>query len=480
MSLSLRPYQLDLHAQAKQAIAAGSRSVVLQLSTGGGKTVIAAHMLKNCVSRGFHAWFICHRKELVHQTLSTLTQAADMSVGIVAAGFSPTYSERVQVCMVGSLARRIPLLRPPDLIIFDEVHHVVSKSWREIKDQFPQAIHVGITATPERLDGTGLGECFETLIQGPSVSDLISQGWLSPYKLYAPSNPDLSGVHTVAGDYNRKELSQAMNSSAVVGDALQHYQRHCLGKRAIVFAWSVEASVRIAAEFQSAGIPAAHLDGNTDDRQRDSIVRGFRDGSIRVISNVDILGEGFDVPAAEVAFLLRPTKSLSVYLQQVGRVMRPGPGKVAAIFDHAGNCRRHGMPDDDRVWSLDGRPRRKTDRETPVKQCPRCYGFNSASAMTCRDCGFEWEIVGREVATVEGDLSEVDVETARRVAKAEQSAACDYDSLVALGRSRGYPKAELWARHVMRGRGSSYWAQRNQGKKAAAVAGAVVEQGELL
>lgn len=487
MSLQLRPYQLDLHAQAKQALQEGHRSICVQLPTGGGKTVIVAHMLKNCVSRGFSAWFLTHRQELVLQAVNTLTTAADLSVGIVASGFSPTYSERVQVCMVGSLPGRMKFLRKPDLIVVDEAHHLVAQSWRKAIAPFDDAVKICLTATPERLDGTGLGEVCTALVQGPSVSDLIEQGWLSPYKLYSPGNPNLSGVHTTAGDYNKKELSAVMGSSSVMGDALTYYKSHAMGKRAVVFAWSVDSSKEIAAEFSNAGIPAAHLDGDTDDRERDRIVSAFRDGAIRVLSNVDIISEGFDLPSAEACFDLAPTKSLARYLQKVGRVMRPAPGKTALIFDHAGNAfkrgpdgewvRNHGYPDEDRVWSLDGRPKRRVDRETPVKQCPRCYGFNSAAAMTCRDCGFQWEIQGREVSMVEGELTEIDVEAQRAVRKAEEKGARDYESLVALGRSRGYRDAEGWARHVMRGRGSSYWAHRNAGKLKKSVAVGVGDRG---
>ncbi len=474
MSLQLRPYQIDLHAEAKAAIAQGHRSVCIQSPTGSGKTCLVAHMLKNCVSRGYSAFFLVHRRELVLQSISTLTHAADLSVGIVAAGFSPTYSEKVQVCMVGSLPKRMKFLRKPDLIVVDEAHHLLAKSWRSAIEPFPDAVKILLTATPERLDGAGLGEVCTHLIQGPSVSDLISQGWLSPYKLYSPGNPNLSGVHTRAGEYDKKEVAAVMNASSVMGDALTYYKKFAMGTRAVVFAWSVESSKQVAQEFNAAGIPAAHLDGITDDTVRETVVRSFRDGSIKVLCNVDIVSEGFDLPSAEACFDLAPTKSVARYLQRVGRVMRPSPGKIAQIFDHAGNAfrkdangewqRNHGYPDEDRIWSLEGRSKRKSNNECPVRQCPKCYATVPAASMTCRYCGFQWQVQGREIDQAAGELAEVDVETARATRKAEEKSATDYDALVALGRSRNYRDPEGWARHKLNARRSSYWAHRNAAK----------------
>lgn len=449
MSLILWPDQIELHARAKAALAAGHTRILIQGATGFGKTVVAAHMLKNAKDRSYRAWFIVHRRELVEQSWETLTTAAGVPVGITAAGFQGQRHEAIQICLVNSLARRWHLMPPPQLIIWDEAHHSAAGSWAKIHAAFPNAVHVGLTATPQRLDGAGLGEWFQVLIVGPSVAELIAKGKLSPYRLYAPAGADLSFVHTIGGDYNKKELNVAMQQSPVVGDALAHYQKYAMGKRAVAFTWSIESSKEIAARFNAAGIAAVHIDGETPDAERKRAIDNFRTGRIKVLSNVEIISEGFDLPAIEAAFLLRPTKSLSLYLQQVGRALRTFPGKTEAlIFDHAGNCRTHGLPDDEREWSLEGRKRKKGDSECPVKQCPRCYAMLPAPSMTCKYCGFAFQVQERRVEQGDGDLAEVDLVAQRAKRKEEERACKTMDELIALGKSRGYANPDRWAKHV--------------------------------
>src|SRR5690606_13196984 len=213
-----------------------------------------------------------HRRELVKQSVVTLCEAAGLDVGIVAAGFPPSRRELVKVCSVQTLKGRMNRMEAPHLVVWDEAHHCAAAGYRAIHEALPDAVHIGLTATPERLDGTGLIEWFDELIAGPSVAELMDDGALSRYRLFAPGGPDLSDVHTVAGDYNKKELAAAMARSAVVGDAVGHYQKYAPGKRAIVFMWSVESSIQMAEQFAAAGVPTAHLDGKTDERTRDSIV----------------------------------------------------------------------------------------------------------------------------------------------------------------------------------------------------------------
>src|SRR5690606_6245781 len=215
-----------------------------------------------------------------------------------------------------TIVRRLSDLPPPSLIVFDECHHIGAASWESIFDAFPEAKVLGLTATPWRLDGQGLGRWFSHMVSGPTVTDLIENGSLSPYRLFAPAIPDLSDVKTAAGDYQRGALAKAMDKPAIVGDAIGHYKRLCPGKRAVVFAAGVENSKHIVAQFLAAGIPAEHVDGSMGDVERDGAVDRFRRGETLILSNADLFGEGFDVPAIEAAILLRPTKSLSLYLQQ--------------------------------------------------------------------------------------------------------------------------------------------------------------------
>jgi DNA repair protein RadD len=454
VSLYLRPYQSELYERAKAALRKGKRTVLIQAPTGAGKTVLIAHMLSNATKKGYRAWFVNHRRELIKQSVLTLTESAGLPLGIVAAGFPGNRHERIQVCSVQTLSRRRHLLPKPDLIIWDECHHCAAGSWDAIHADYPGAVHIGLTATPERLDGTGLSQWFEEIVTGPSVAQLIDQGYLSPYRLFAPGSVDLSAVHTVAGDYNKNELANAMAKSAVVGDALTHYQKYAMGRRAVVFMWSIESSIKIAQRFNEAGIPAAHLDGETDDITRDATIENFRSGKIKILSNVEIVSEGFDLPAIEAAFLLRPTRSLALFLQQCGRALRPFPGKnEALIFDHAGNCKLHGLPDDERQWSLDGRIKRKSKSEAaPVKQCPKCYAMLSAGAGTCKWCGFAFEVQAREMNEISGELKELDLEEQRRIRKHEQAGAQSLEDLIRIGQARGYRNPERWANYVWKAR----------------------------
>lgn len=445
--LTLRDDQHALLNGARTAIRIGTRKILLQGATGFGKTVVAASILRGIADRGKRAWFVNHRREILKQSVATLTTAADLSVGIVQAGIRLDPREAIQVCAIQSLVRRLDRLPAPDIIIWDECHHVASRSWATLHDRFPHAVHIGLTATPQRLDGQGLGAWFDVLLEGPSTAALIAQGHLAPYRLIAPpSRVDLSGVHTVAGDYNKREADTAMQASTVVGDALTEYQRRAAGQRALLFLWSIASSQETVARFQQAGIAAAHVDGTTPERERDRIMGQFRDGTVRVLSNVDLVSEGFDVPAIEAVFLLRPTASLGLYLQQVGRALRPAPGKTALIVDHVRNYERHGLPDDPRAWSLDGKAKQAAPTLT-VKTCPRCFAVVRTWVALCTACGHAFVAIAqpREVAQVEGELAEVDVAQLRRSRGFEEAQCRSLDDLQALARKRGY--APGWAHH---------------------------------
>lgn len=450
MTLVLRPYQTALVDQARALIRAGQKRILIQSPTGSGKTVLVAHMLKNASGRGHHAWFNVHRRELVRQSVTTLTESAGINVGIVAAGFPGDRRQRVQVNSIQTLRQRRHQLQAPGLIVWDECHHVAAASWAEIFAAYPNAVHIGLTATPERLDGTGLAKWFDHLVLGPAVHELIAQGFLCDYKLYAPTPPDLKGVHTVAGDFNKKELTAAMKRSSVTGDVIEHYKRHCHGARMVLFAWSIESSQALAATFTRHGIRAEHVDGDTDHGYRDHCMDQFRSGAVRVLCNVDLFGEGVDVPAIEAVALLRPTQSLALYLQQVGRALRPAPGKShAVILDHAGNCRRFGLPDDERDWTLEGRRRvKRADDAMPIRQCPLCYAVVNAAAERCKHCGHVFAVTPREILRVDGELQEVDKALLRDLQMREQTAARTYDDLVKVAQRRGYKNPEKWARMI--------------------------------
>lgn len=461
MALALRPYQLDLLARARAELKRGCKRLCLQSSTGSGKTVLTAQMLASAAARGKRAWFVVHRKELLDQAVRTFVEAADLHVGLVAAGFPSDASAPVQVCAVQSMKRRLAKLRAPDLIVWDECHHLPSQSWASIAGALPNASHIGLTATPARLDGRGLRPFFDALLCGPSTADLIAQGYLAPYRLYAPAQFDASALHKVAGDYNRAEVSEQLGRSTVVGDAVGTYQRHAESGRALVFAWSIASSQAIADSFCAAGIPAAHVDGETPAIERADAMRRFRSGELRVLCNCELFGEGLDVPACDAVFLLRPTASLGLYLQQCGRGLRPAAGKDAVrIFDHVGNWSRHGLPDDPRAWTLDGIEKAPGERLQPLKRCAQCFAVASAARKFCPYCSATYAVKERKVVQVAGELAETEL-SRLRAEVADRAKLCrslrDWQNL---GKIMGYAPGWAWHR----------WTARRQGSQKAEIA----------
>lgn len=459
MTIVLREFQEDMLGRTRELMKSGVKSILMQAPTGAGKTVLAGQMLKTASERGFPSWFICHRRELVVQSSRTFARFG-IEHGIVAAGFQSNRFQPVQVCGIQTLANRYDRLPRPGFIVWDEAHHVAASSWAKIRLAFPDAIHVGLSATPERLDGTGLRDFFSHMVPGPAVAELIRDGYLSDYKLFQPtSSVDLSGVHKSMGDFNKRELEAALEKSSITGDALNHYKSLAMGKRAVMFNASIKRSLDAVDRFNAAGIPAMHVDGETDPAVRDDVMRRFGSGELLVLSNVDLFGEGVDVPAIEAVIDCAPSMSLSRVMQRWGRALRPAEGKTHAILlDHAGNSKRHGLPDDDREWTLDGRrksaKKTKDPEDTAIKTCPLCFSVVTSVSRECRHCGHVFAKQERTIEERDGELTEVDRETVKQQARQEQAVARTLDDLVRVGQLRGYKRPELWARHVYRARQS--------------------------
>jgi superfamily II DNA or RNA helicase len=396
----LRPYQVEAVARLRAAIAAGTRRLVLCCPTGGGKTVIAAHIIRGAVARGKRVVVIAHRKELIDQTVDKLARFG-VEAGVVMANdsrrddYHPT-----QVCTIQTISRRLDRMPPADLVIYDEVHHAAARSSRAVLDCYHGSVVVGLTATPWRSDRLGLGDLFGGIVLARTPGELMASGDLVGYDAFAYDAPELHEVGIVAGEYNQRDLGLACNTKILVGGVVREYITHAAGRRAICFPVSIAHSRAIVAEFQSTGIAAEHLDCHTPKRERAAILEGLATGALRVVSSVGVLTEGFDCPAAEVAILARPTKSLGLHLQMIGRVLRPADGKTSAlIHDHAGNMLRHGCPDDPREYSLERSPDRVIERCTcpyckaiivTAKRdgtCPACGELIVADADTCQTCG---------------------------------------------------------------------------------------------
>lgn len=381
----LRPYQEKGLSDIRALYAQGRRKVCYAAPTGSGKTILFVHLARRIVEKGQRVAIIVHRQELIDQTCEALT-AEGLAFGVIAAGGEKNLDAPVLVCMAQTAVNRLERLHSIQVLIVDEAHHVMAATWLTILNALPQAWVLGVTATPERLDGKGLAAVFDALVIGPTVNKLIAGGWLSPFIVYAPERlVDLKGARTVAGDYAIGDLARRMSADLVLQDAVTEYRQRLDGGSAIAFCTTIEHSRLVARTFRAAGIEAQHLDGDTPSAERRQLIAALATAEVSVITNCGLIAEGLDVPSVAGVILLRPTKSLALHLQQIGRALRPAPGKTrAVILDHAGNCLRHGLPDLEHPWSLEGRPKKRG--KALVRRCPECGAMIPISAHWCPEC----------------------------------------------------------------------------------------------
>ena len=366
---ALRDYQQEIISGVRSSWSSGHKRPCIVAPCGSGKTVIASELAKRTTDRGNRVVFIVHRKELCAQTESTFRQyGVDM--------------ELCRIGMVQTLTRRE--IEEPKLIIVDENHHVYAKSYTNILDRFPSAYVVGLTATPVRMNGGGLGKINDDLIIGPSVSELIEQKHLAPFRYYSHVSADTSSLQVKRGEFVADEINKLMGQEYIFGDAVENYRKYGC-KKTIVYCSSIQNSKLTAEAFCEAGIAAMHVDGETPKRQRDEIMSDFRNGKILVLCNVDLVSEGFDVPDCDSCILLRPTMSLTLHVQQSMRSMRYMPGKTAIIIDHVENFKRFGLPDTPREWTLDYK--KKQENKEKIRTCESCYAVYEAKTLFCAPCG---------------------------------------------------------------------------------------------
>ena len=409
-TIHLRPYQIGAVAGIEARIVAGVRRFVLVLPTGGGKTTIAGSLILRAVARRQRVLFLAHRRELIVQAYQRLL---DMGLAVEQVGIVMANDRRrrpgaaIQVASIDTLRRRARPLA--DIVFVDECHRALAASYREIAVDYPDATHLGLTATPYRAAGKGLGDAYDELIIVATPRQLISEGYLVEPRVFTvpPSQrPNLAGIRVARGDYAARELDEAMNRQALVGNIVEHWQRHAGGVRTVVFAVSIAHSRHITERFREAGVAAEHLDGVTPTPERDAILARLDRGETLVVSNCGVLCEGWDQPSVKCAILARPTKSTGLYLQQAGRILRPWNEIAAVILDHAGCAHEHGLPQDDREFSLEGAKRRRPSKDAiaPVRECPACFLVVSLATRACPACG-EALVASREPPEeVAGDL----------------------------------------------------------------------------
>ena len=462
MKVELRDYQLNDVENLRQAYNDGYNAPLYVAPTGSGKTVIFSYITEHAAKLGNRVMILVHRKELLMQASDDLDDLNVMH-GLIAPKFSQTI-DPAQIASVQTLIRRLDKIIPPDLIIIDEGHHIVAGSWKKIIERFPNAKLLGVTATPLRLDGKGLGidakGYYDKLVSGPTTRELIDLGYLSQPVVYAPKTElDLTGIRTKYGDYEKGELAKRLDKPTITGDCVEHYLKICPGVPAIVFAASIKHAQHIAEQFNAAGVPSESIDGTLNDSKRKYCISALGDGRIKVLASCDIISEGTDIPVVTAAILLRPTKSLALYLQQVGRCLRPYPGKECSIIlDHVGNVFQHGLPDQDREWSLNGVEKRNRNNgeigeSLEFNQCEHCYAVYSIHLRICPQCGCNRKVAGRDVKQVEGELKRIEAQEQQKIKldnRKEQSQAKTLEDLREIANKRGYHIN--WAEHVYNAR----------------------------
>ena len=390
MAIQLRDYQIEAIDALREHLRAGRKRILLVAPTGAGKTTIASEIIRNAMNRGKRVLFLAHRIELINQCSARLNQF-EIPHGIIRSkDIRQDDNALVQVASVQTLIRRNQ--QHFDLIVIDEAHRSLADSYKRVLEAQEGASVIGLTATPCRTDGKGLGEAYNAIVETSSIGALVEKGVLVPAQVWgAREVAGLENIGTVAGDYNRGQLAELMQQSKLIGDVVGQYIERCNGEKTVVFAVNVAHSIALRDRFIQAGVKAAHIDGNTPDDERAEILRKLRIGAIELITNCSILTEGWDLPDLGCVQIARPTKSLALYLQMVGRGLRASPGKKhALILDHGGCFQRFGHPLDDRQWGLDATKRHGTSKSQVNEtgwQCKNCWYVNNRAAMECDECG---------------------------------------------------------------------------------------------
>jgi DNA repair protein RadD len=505
--MNLRPYQVDAVAQIREGFVRGHRSVLYVLSTGGGKTRIFSHIAEQAAVKGSRICILVHRQELLRQA-STSLQSLGVRHGLISPRHSMDLSAHVQVASVQTLARRLHKLPASmfQLLVVDEAHHSNAGTWAKVLAHFASARVLGVTATPCRCDGRGLGEWYSHMVEGPTAAELTAAGFLAPARVLAPPGPSLVGLRRRMGDYDMSQAGQILQAGQAMGDCLAHYRRYLDGQTAIAFCCSVAHAEAVAELFHRNGVAAASIDGTMDSVWRQNLLARLASGDLKVLTSCALIGEGVDVPSVAGCILLRPTQSVSLHLQMVGRCLRPQPGKQAVILDHVGNYQRLGHHLEERDWTLDGRIVRQKDAAPSVKVCPKCFAAMPSAARACPECGHEFVPERRELQHVDGELVEIgglkvgdlvetywgadegwhdnfvildfleggviakslqasligpgdfaefelhQVRPSRSNRRREQATAATLEELIAVGRRRGMKSPAGWARHVLAAR----------------------------
>lgn len=388
----LRDYQQELSQKVFASWSAGDRRVLAQLPTGGGKTIVVSSVAQQFTQRGLRVLFLAHREELLLQAKEKLEAITGCTSGLIKAGYRSKPEHQIQIASVQSLVRRQHWF-DASLVVVDEAHHSCAATYVKILERYPNAYILGVTATPARSDGQGFKNQYDRLVLGRSVRELIGTGHLCPFKLFAAKNRiKTAELKITAGDFNQRELAVRVNTSLTLGDVIETWKRYALCKRTVVFCVDVAHSQAVAKAYWQAGYASEHLDGETPATERRAILERFRTGETVILTNCGIVSEGLDVPNIEAVQCLRPTRSLVLYLQMVGRGLRPSAGKEnLVILDHTENWIYHGLPDEEHEWSLEPVTLNSDNRAVECPDCQHCFRpqphEQKSGRATCPNCG---------------------------------------------------------------------------------------------
>jgi len=421
----LREYQIDLLNKLKLSIKQGHKKICVVAACGSGKSYIIKEIVDGARAKHSRVLVLCHRIELKNQLEDLLG---------------------IEVMLYQTATRHLNTIPTPDIIIVDESHLSLNKSYYKIFDYFPNAITIGFTATPVKNNLGGLGLVYDDLVIGVDTKWLIANHYLAPYEYY--SFPLLERRELTKDNTGEYEMPV---KHKLYGDVIGTYNKLAYGKKAIVFASSIAHSKELCDLFNANGIPAFHLDGNTPEKERTQAIKDFRDGTIKVLCNFLIVAEGLSVDDCDVCILCKPTSSLARYLQSAMRCMRYKEGKTAIIIDHCQNYLEHGMVDDDRGWSLAIKHRTRIDldeKELVVRQCSKCYRVYEGSSQECPYCH---HINAKPKKQIEME-QQAELERIKKVERRKQGMARTFEELVAIGKARGYSNPRGWAYYIMRSR----------------------------
>lgn len=402
MGYQLRGYQQELITKIRQSLANGHHRIIVQSPPRTGKTVVMAEIAKRATDQGNAVCFIIHRKEVLEQAKATFQEQ----------GVDP---DLLEAGMVQSLTRHVDAMYPPEVILIDEAHHALAKSYRRIMEAFPQAYVLLFTATPVRTGRNQLDQIADDIIVGKSIKELTSLGFLAPFKYYAAKDKDVDDQklrRSSTGDYVTASIEEAV-SHKIYSHTVDEYLDKAGGKQAVVYTYSVEAAYRLAAEFNARGITAEAIDATTPAHVRDAAVHKFRDQQLKVLVNVNLFTEGIDLPNVDCVIMVRPTMSLALYMQFSMRCLNPRPGKIAVIIDQVGNWERFGLPNADRDWRALAKSKKAKSLKrggVQVIQCPDCFGVvekNEVEDNTCPLCGYSPLVKKRGYAEQKAQLVEI-------------------------------------------------------------------------